>query len=392
MSAEQLDYAIRRGLGRAFLHARKHWRESDDQILIRRCLVDDRFDRQVEEPRSEWLYELIKITPNRSETLETVLFEMETGSGCSRNQALGIVLASWEDGETRFLDRLTKLVEAHPLDMDPDHVADIACATEPIVFQNWVSQLPRETIHKFIYSLNDSYHVVIKKHGRDALDPTNPAIRQIVDYDFGGGEVSGPTFDEVMDIINSEERVPDNVFPHRDLTEEHVAVVEAKLHEETKTSILKKLLYLLRYHGSVRITDRLIELTHHSDERLCWLACQILSLTTDERIGDRGREMADNGDRRTAGLHLLVQNHKPEDARRFEMVFDDAEDDDGRHGAMCAAIHAYEHTANDGLRNLLIRGYSEGSCMRCRFRILGAFGESKDVPTWMEAEASDNFS
>ena len=392
LSAEQLDYAIRRGLGRAFLHARKHWRESDDQILIRRCLVDDRFDRQVEEPRHEWLYELISLAHNATVILEKIMSELEEDLCEELRQGFGIVLIEANDGDEHFLDRLIKLVDKRPLALYADHVGQLACLTEPILFQNWANLQPDSDLEEHIFVFNETYNLIIKKHGADALDLSDPVIKRIAEYEYVPTNKPDPTFNDVMADIDTEDHPAGIYTVTRKLTDGQSDIIEARLNEEDRPTAIKNLLYLLTRRGSAKSLDRLLELTHHADENVCWRACQVLSMSTDDRIADRGREMADHGDRRPAGLKLLVRNHALADAGLFEEVFDDADDDDDRHRVAWALQDAYGHTPNDRLRSLMIRFYDEGPCARCRNRILEALKETGHVPGWMEAEASDNFS
>ena len=55
--AQQKD-ALQKGLGRALCWARE--RRLDDDALLAACLSDQRYDRQCEERRTDWVWELIE--------------------------------------------------------------------------------------------------------------------------------------------------------------------------------------------------------------------------------------------------------------------------------------------------------------------------------------------
>lgn len=117
-NVEQQHDALRKGLGRAY-----QWAGSgklDDEPLLKACLHDPRFDKQVEESRTDWLWRLVEtvgaVDRFRS-PIRQALSELSIESGA--NQLCELACHYAEHGEDSFRSLLYEVVEKRPLANTP---------------------------------------------------------------------------------------------------------------------------------------------------------------------------------------------------------------------------------------------------------------------------------
>jgi hypothetical protein len=107
--------ALRKGLGRAFL-----WTQSGKakfEVLLDACLNDYRFDRQVEDSRGDWLWQLVEVgglTTRFEEPLLEALDNIEASDAASQICQLARHYAA--SGKELFLSRLYHIVENRPVE------------------------------------------------------------------------------------------------------------------------------------------------------------------------------------------------------------------------------------------------------------------------------------
>jgi hypothetical protein len=115
--AQQRD-AVQKGLGRAM-----QWAVSgrlDDGPLLEACLLDQRFDGQVEDPRGEWLWQMIREAKDTQRFRVPILHALyDLSDERSANQLCQLARCYGESGDETFRSRLYEIVEQKPFAQSP---------------------------------------------------------------------------------------------------------------------------------------------------------------------------------------------------------------------------------------------------------------------------------
>lgn len=118
-SRQQQRDALRKGLGRAV-----QWASAgrlDDGALLEACLQDQRFDRQVEDPRGEWLWEMVRATGAVTRFRVPILHALHDLSDdtATADQLCGLARQYGSTGDEAFRSRLYEIVEQKPIADSP---------------------------------------------------------------------------------------------------------------------------------------------------------------------------------------------------------------------------------------------------------------------------------
>jgi hypothetical protein len=107
MSREEFEDALRKGLGRAFVHVSEHGLSQVKDLVLEACIKNQLYDRQCEGDRNAWLHAMFHNSPFheefRSIILDRLLIEEETWN---LSQLFGITLIMAEKGDELARQRL----------------------------------------------------------------------------------------------------------------------------------------------------------------------------------------------------------------------------------------------------------------------------------------------
>jgi hypothetical protein len=107
--------ALQKGFGRAYLWAKRG--QIDGDILLEACLNDYRFDRQVEDTRGDWLWQLIVAGTHAKRLQEPLLVALKANEVSNAQfQLCQLALHFAREGDSRFRLELQRVVENTPSD------------------------------------------------------------------------------------------------------------------------------------------------------------------------------------------------------------------------------------------------------------------------------------
>jgi hypothetical protein len=111
---EQWQDALQKGLGRALLWAKNGlWREK--AILLNACLTDLRFDRQVEEGRGPWMWQIMEATGVIEDFREPILESLGRINDLAAQQLCQFCVYYAQRGDHRFRHSLQRIVSEKPV-------------------------------------------------------------------------------------------------------------------------------------------------------------------------------------------------------------------------------------------------------------------------------------
>ena len=112
---DQQRDALKKGLGRAV-----QWAEAgrlDAEPLLAACLKDQRYDKQCEGMRGNWLWQMVETLDLKDGFRVPILHALyDLADGCSAFQLCEFAVHYAQDGDETFRDQLYEIVEARPLE------------------------------------------------------------------------------------------------------------------------------------------------------------------------------------------------------------------------------------------------------------------------------------
>jgi len=117
-SLDQQRDALKKGLGRAL-----QWSVTgrlDEELLLEACLRDQRFDRQIEDSRGDWLWQMIQAMGAAERFRAPILHALyELAEDRSAHQLCELARHYAKTGDEAFRTRLYEMVERRPIAESP---------------------------------------------------------------------------------------------------------------------------------------------------------------------------------------------------------------------------------------------------------------------------------
>jgi hypothetical protein len=111
----QMRDALRKGLGRALQWAKAGlW--SDRDVLLEACLIDQRFDRQIDDARGPWLWQIVEAAKAIDDVREAIFAALHAiEDDFAAVQLCQFCVFYARHGDERFRQRLREIVETKPM-------------------------------------------------------------------------------------------------------------------------------------------------------------------------------------------------------------------------------------------------------------------------------------
>lgn len=414
---EQQWLALQRGYGRARL-----WADAgklDPELLIKACLIDHRYDQQVEDLRTDWLWSVVKAS-NLTKALGDAILAKEAAGDelCWQVTELAILLA--RDGSEQFRQWVRRGVDAQPHDGFLTVLQEglIRLDGEPAVLKvaaiwgRWLQDNPEsedDSARELVEFVDDWFEASVGRSMLAASD--DPDIQRFVD----ASDRSVTAF--ALQQANARQSVADSftVTAEPDgnavvakaaepgascfrlkrwglkASETDLQTVEAAIRSESRPEVLRRLLAVFEEVDAPDLIDRLLELCDHPDLDVRWAALTAGGRNADDRVRQfalrrlRPRGGPDSGAVSEALQLLVLSAQSGDEVAILQAAVSD--NVDVSHNWFLTIIQIWG--ANDQLdaRQLALACYQATPCPLCRRHAVEELQRLNAVPSWMRAEA-----
>jgi hypothetical protein len=401
---DQMKDALQKGLGRAIRWAREG--RLDDDALLAACLTDQRYDRQCEERRTDWLWELIEAQNAVDRFRVPILHALHAVRDDDIVWQLGELAERYAAcGDELFRERLYEIVEQ---DTDPD---GSSFAERPLVRLDGVKgflfaaaargrrlstrewdwpedsflafaeeHLGKQTVQAALESSEDD---AIRRF-REVMRPMpvdTPSTR--TDWQT---RVAAIPAEEIVRKAEVERSPNDFIGWRRVAPAAELKKVVDRLWVTDDPATLACLLRLFMIQGLPDFDKRLIGLCRHADETVSRRAFQALRHHSHPSIREFAMSEIRAGNRDREEMSLLVNNYVPGVERLLLESLEMPEEAGDRHHLLFDFAKLFEKNPEADPVPIGTIVYAMTPCSNCRQKIVEVLTKRRLDPTWMLEE------
>ena len=350
--------AVRKGLGRAYLHVKNHGDADIQDALLNACLHDLRYDTQAESNRSGWLMQVIKLTGNQPWYEQRIVAALESTTDITDPlQLFPLCGAFAKEGNARARDAVYTKFTRNPLEWnwaggcalaEMDGLGGFLSAAE-IIGARLLSD-PEEHVSDDLFCyLQERYgkERVLEAIGERALQ--SEQVKKYLDHvqqKAGTPDTfsDNTTYPNTLGF-NSPENIKKRTRTKWPLSkilaaaenaegehpsfyrafgkcaeEDEIESIFKKLLSENRPEQLIRLLWVFQWRPLPALDDRIIGFACSDNEGLRSAAIDCLSYSEDERVHDLALRIFENPQARLAGcgIQLLKLNYRKGDNIKIE--------------------------------------------------------------------------
>lgn len=402
---EQRD-ALRKGLGRAMLWALD--RRLVDESLLAACLRDQRFDKQVEDSRGSWLWQIMQAA-GADRFRVPILHELYSlPDDRSVEQLCELARQYAATGDEAFRTRLYEIAEQKPV------------ADSPWLGEEELIELDGETAFLFAagvrgrqladrdWEWDDDSLVAhaIERIGEERLNyllqaTTDGAIRRFRENwlqqksnesersprDLHRDRMRAITLDEIIAAAESDSSRY-GVYRGWGMYADEADLRKVLQHIRTaeRPETIAHLLMVFSNRALPEFDAFLVELCQHSNEDVQWRAFQALQQNEHAAI----REFALAGLRDPAlqifAVALFIRNYAKGDEKRILESVELPSDEFELHWLLMDAIKVLEANPQADCSELGLIAYARTPCQNCRHNAARLLLQQQVAPAWMVGE------
>ena len=401
--------AVQKGLGRAVLWAKKgEWKETG--VLLEACLNDLRYDRQCEEARGTWLWEIMEVVGAVDVFRGAILEALQRiDDGLAAQQLCQFCVLYAQQGDERFRSRLQDIVAHKPAPACPwlgeeelielDREAGLLFAAQArgkaLRDREWEGD-DTSMIDAAVARLGEQ--AVLTLVDRESASSANVrrfrenwlAARERKPGKPGQSHADSMRQLSLDDVIRQAENARNRAMYFRGwgmyASEGDLRVVLNRLLASRSPDVLVNYLRVFSNRPMPHFDGRVLDLLDHADENVRSRAYTAVAQNTHSAI----RQFAVRHIRERFAvpnfLELFIKNYQPEDGELLQTSLSVPEDPDHCHGVVWHIIKILEQNLGAPCRELALPAYRVTPCGRCRFRAAELLVTRKVVPPWLVEE------
>jgi hypothetical protein len=405
-SLDQQRDALQKGLGRAMRWATTRW--LDDDPLLEACLRDLRFDTQIDEPRGDWLWRMIREVDAVDRFRVPILHALyELSDDRSANQLCELARHYAKAGDDTFRMRLYEIVERKPI------------AESHWLGEEEIIQLDGEEAFLFAARVRGGLlpsrdwewddemlvHYAIERFGEERVDrllenTRDGAIgffrerwRRQKEVEAGRGQ-DLPYREEmraipVREIISAaESKEPDFYFRGwgRYAEDADLALVLQHLSATRETNVITNLLQVFSNRAAPQFVARFIELCQQGDQDVRRGTLIALENIEHPLVREFALSELENGVRHKSVVGLFSRNFQRGDEQRILEAIEFPEDDCELHWLLMDVLKVLENNPDADCSQLGLIIYASTPCENCRFHAARLLLDQQVAPGWLIEE------
>jgi hypothetical protein len=401
--------ALRKGLGRALLWA-KRGAVPGKSVLLGACLNDLRYDGQCEEPRGDWLWQIVEAAGAIEDFREPILESLgRLYEGLAAQQLCQFAVSYGMRGDHRFRDTLRRIVSEKPVPDCPWLGEEQLVELDGTVGFLFAAKVRALSLPGREWDWDDEAVVdsAVEKYGRQT-------VIELVEQE----SESTPELREFLEAwrVARETRATNSAESHRERMRQYtlddaIRVAEGTLgpagllrgwgmyaSESDLQSVLDRMFaadrpvvianYLRVFSNRPlpSFDERLLEFLGHEDERVRHWAYSAVALNAHPSVRkfalDHLPACGDDGDL----AELFVRNYRRGDEELLCAHLHLPDDQDARHGLLMAVRKILEanHAARCDVLALWV--YRWTPCALCRYGVAKLLIEKDVAPEWLPEE------
>lgn len=401
---QQLD-ALHIGLGRAGIWAQQGQLSPD--LLLQACLEDWRFDLQIDDPRSDWLWELMGWLGVRDSFRTFILEDLINSTDDSPVYQLCQLVGHYAaEGDQPCRSTLRHLVE---LCQFPDR---------PYVAEKEILRIDGAEGFKFLTRIrgealkssdwewhNDAFvrdaserlgeemvrSILNESHDPDIVRFTEAWKAQPPSQPWEAGREARERrnrwpADRIIRFAHTGD--PCRWFSGWGIKADHKSLSQVAdvLWQSDNPELILRLLLVFNRMELPQFHLRLVEFCQHEDERLRRNAYQALAMNSHEVVRQIAVERLEQGDFAQAA-ELFVRNFRSGDEQRLLGAIRQPIDDDQLHGFLINVCDLFEENLEADVSQLGIWSYLNNPCSFCRESLVRLLVSRGQAPLWLREEA-----
>jgi hypothetical protein len=405
-SPDQQRDALQKGLGRAW-----QWALSGrlgDEPLLEACLRDQRFDRQVEEARGDWLGRMIQLVGARERFRVPILHALyDLADDRSADQLCQLARCYAEAGDETFRTQLYQIVEQKPvadspwlgeeeivaLDGEQAFLFAARVRGRSLAGREWewddgslidlaVKRWGEEHVGRLLDASSDEAVIRFRDHWRQ--DERRQAEQQ--QHASHRERMRAIPVEEVLRAAEGDSKCfwLRGWGIHAD--EPALGTVLQRLWSVREPQIIANLLRVFSARELPEFDARLIELCRHSDEELRRRAFSALQQNAHPLIRQLALTELRKGVRDGSVVALFINNYQPGDEHRLLEAMELPDDECELHWLLMAVVEVLEKNAEADCSRLGIVAYASTPCENCRFDAARLLLNQRVAPEWLKDE------
>ncbi len=367
--AEAVTFAdwVRKGLGRAALAIEAHGDAPYREALLYAFTHDERFDRQCEESRAPYLWELIQLGGDVPPYREAVLAELRScGDEDNLSQLFEVAALFAREGDAGMRQAMYDAIDAGGFNLTgADELVKLDGARAfwfAVVRSTNLGAEDQWMLRRLLTTIAE----------RDGADAARTAESQL--------EAGNPAFAGFL----REER--DWIATYRRPSEEELLEAAGHLETETDPEKVAPILRKFRNRPFPGPPRRLIELARASDKRVARAAISALGQIEGDLVRAFAEELMESPERRWWAAELMAKNYRDGDLRRIEQWLAQCPDDNHYHWLGMDARQVIKSNPSPEGEPLLVALYENGRCSLCRSGCVELLVRMTALPAWMRDE------
>jgi hypothetical protein len=406
-SLDQQRDALRKGQGRAMQWAMAG--KLEDGPLLEACLLDCRYDTQLEVPRAEWLRGLIREVDSVDRFRVPILSALhELSDARSADQLVGLALYYAESGDDAFRMRLREIVDQNPtadgsrlaeeevIQLDGEdgflHVARARARTLAVCEWDWyddflvkmvVERFGAGRVEELLGNTRDEAIGIYREAwarckaaavGLD-LSRTQREKTQEIKLDEILSEAESHQADfgrfQRWGMYASDDDL-ERVIQHIDAAEDPIVIAD--------------LLQVFTKRSFPRFAARFIELALHGDDEVRRKAILAMEQIELPIIREFALAELENGLRGKFVISLFTRNYRPGDEQRILESLEFPDDVWDLHSLLMDVIEVLKHNPYADRSQLGVVAYASTPCEMCRSTSVSLLHEQHVAPGWLTEE------
>ncbi len=409
--AQQWD-ALRKGLGRALRWASNG--HLDDAPLLEACLRDQRFDAQVENPRGDWLQQIIRAVRATERFRVPILHALyDLSEDRSANQLCELACHYAEAGDETFHTRLYEIVERKPfphshwlaeqqiVDLDGEQGFLFAARVRGrlLASREWQwddgnlidiasERFGEEQVRGILEASSDEAISRFRESWqRERQSKAEGCTQDTADL-LVQSHRERMTAIPVEEVIRAAENAEGGCLRGwgRYADQADLQVVLQRLWATREPGIIATLLRVFSARALPEFDARLIGLCRHSHDEVRRRAFGALEPNTHPLVREFALTELRNGVQEGSVVALFTNNYQPGDEQRILEAMELPDDECELHWLLMDVFKVLEKNPEADCSRLGVIGYTFTPCENCRLDAVRLLLSQQVLPKWLREE------
>lgn len=404
--SEQQD-ALQKGLGRA-----QQWAQAgllDEGPLLESCLCDQRYDKQFEDLRGDWLWDIVTTVGAQDRFRVPILHALHNETdGWNASQLYEFARLYAAAGDETFRNQLYEIVKQKPFEDNCSLGEEALLKLDGAQGFLFATRVRGQRLATIEWDWGDEYLVMkaIQHCGEKEILGLMSSSSEVDIRRFyqnwmklkqetpprSGRETSikgkqSFSVEQVLAAVNSADNCSWLGIWGKAATEDDLLAILKTLRETEDVRLLKKLIRVFRWRPLPEFDTRLIQLCCHADWELQCRSYIALAHNTHPAIREFAlKQLADEWSIQV--FKLFVKNFEPGDEGRIfaALELSDDNDDDDLHGILSDVLKVLEANPVADRSQLGVLSYVANPCEICRFKAVQLLKDQEITPAWMLEE------